>query len=183
MSWLAAHVTENPGVSDLDIPLRYEKASLERIPKTLKPAVTEYLNEFWTVAAAGLAPVFLGRSRTGKTMAAAVIARIVHATVPLDVKWCSAPGWAAEPFNQSLDMLRRAPLLVLDDLQAITKESRAFTGLQAVLSSRFDALRPTIITGNIYLPHGKEWETLGDLYGPALARRLQDAGKGFTVLL
>lgn len=187
MNWLAEHLHRNPQAGPFELPPRYAGAVIERLPnQNIRDVVHDYLQHFGEHAAAGRAPLFLGQSGVGKSMGAAVIASRVHTRVPLDTRWVSVPHLAldANLFAFDPEPYYTVPFMVLDDLHALLPAiKRPFAALTAILSARFDSLRPTLITGNLELPEHQEWETLARLYSPAIARRLQEGSEGLRVII
>ena len=191
MSWLDDAVREYPGEKVCALPVRYQYPRLESLPhEALRAVVTRYLADFWALAEVGRAPLFLGKAQEGKTFAAALIAKTV-AAAGIETTFVSCPdafmrldlnrfgpGTAAR-----LTQWGAVPFLVLDDLFQLAVGSWSLATATALLFERFNACRPTIVTGNLELPQGAEFAALGQQFGVPLARRLQESAEGFTVLL
>lgn len=171
------------------LPRRFEKPHPRELPQVLRAVVLDYLTRFWDTAPEGIAPLFLGRARTWKSYAAAVICGgAVHAQVPTDFVSCPS-----ELLNLDLDrfsaesrsLVRRweqIPFLVLDDFAVIREHSFPGQILTAIAAARFDARLPTVWTGNLGSQKGAEFSDIARLYSPMLARRLEDGSKGFGVV-
>jgi len=191
MTWLDAELARNPEPVPPRIPTRYASARFPGIPVThpLHKLIWEYLTEFYEYANKGIAPVLLGPTGEYKTYAAAVVAGTVGQRV--ETEFVSVPDtftlleldrFSADT-RERLQRLMRVPFLVLDDFFWPKQGSWSSETLQAVLAARFGECRPTLITGNLELPVGKEFESLSSQYSPLLARRLRDAGGPFVALL
>jgi DNA replication protein DnaC len=173
------------------LPGRYaDKRLTDLLPGDLKQCATEYVDAFLERAGAGVAPLFLGRARTGKTTAAAAILRSVTQVYHVGALFCSVPSdfprlemTKYRPETEAeIRRLQEIPFLVLDDIGVVDPGTYGHQLLSRLVVDRFDALRPTLMTGNLTLPIGGEWERIAGLYGPLLARRLQECATGFTVL-
>lgn len=192
MTWLAEWRAENVDPGPMTIPRRYQQAALERIVvKELRQTATSYLNKFYSAAAQGRAPVFIGQAGTGKSMTAAFIARRIYEGVPLAVEWQNCASWQTwlrtEPREVLAKRIRRmqtVPFLVLDDMHAVSSvQPETFALLSGVLSERWDNCYPTILIANLDLPAGQMWESFAEIYSPALERRVREGSEGFTVLV
>jgi len=175
-----------------EIPARYQGASITMIEDTnLQALATEYLRKFEVLGSEGIGPVLLGRSRTYKTVAAAALAKGIWKAFSVGVVFVGCidqlpqmellrydPGTA-----KRIKQWCATPVLVLDDFMIARPGTWAADILLAVLSARFNALRPTIITGNIILEKGREWAALAEIHNPALAHRLEEGGRGFTLFV
>jgi len=191
-TWLDEVVATNPVPPALVLPLRYATAEFEALPEgAVRDVTRRYLLEFYDAAPAGHAPLFLGAAREWKTYAAAVIARAA-AAVGVETVFVSVPDEMLRLETQrftaatqaTLDRWMRVPLLVLDDAFRPEPGSWAMNTLIAVFGARFNALRPTLLTGNLALPADVPvFEAVGLRYGPLFARRLEDASVGFRVLI
>jgi len=190
MTWLDLWRAQHPTPAPLVLPERYQQARLEKCSPVQRECIHKYLQQFWEVAPQGRAPIFLGESGVGKSMAAAVLITLLHERAKLDMRWESAGQWVVKdrtlPREEHASWVRKMqqiPILVLDDIHFVTvAEVSTFAVLTAVLTGRWDACKPTIITANLSLPAGTEWDALATIYTAALARRMRDAGEGFTVL-
>lgn len=191
MNWLDEELAKNPQPRPPAIPERYRGASLAGIPKDhpLRDLTFRYLVEFYDHAARGVAPLLLGPTGHWKTYAAAAVANGVGSVV--ETEFVSVPDeftlLVADRFSadtrERLARLMSVPFLVLDDLFWIRRDSWEAQTLVAVLAARFNGLRPTLITGNLELPPGREFDTLAASWGPLVARRLRDAAGEFCALL
>ncbi len=191
MTWLDEELARNPSPRPPAIPERYRTASLTGIPKDhpLRALTFNYLVDFYDHAAKGVAPLLLGATGHWKTYSAAVVALTVGER--LETEFVSVPDeftlLAADRFSDStrerMARMMSVPFLVLDDFFWPTRESWESRQLVAVLAARFNGLRPTMITGNLELPAGREFDTLAATWGPLVARRLRDAAGDFAALL
>lgn len=191
MTWLDDELARNPVPVRPKIPARYADASIRMIPEShpLRQLSWRYLTEFADHAAKGIAPVYLGPTGEYKTYSAAVIAGLVGARV--GTQFVSVPETFtlldldrhSAATRDTLQGVMRIPFLVLDDFFWVAKGSWAAQTLEAILAARFAECRPTLITGNLVLPAGQEFEALSSQYSPLLARRLRDAGGPFVALL
>ena len=191
MSWLDTELARNPEPVPPTLPERYKGARFTTIPEShpLRALVWRYMDEFYEHASAGIAPVLLGPAGEYKTYAAAVIAGTVGQRV--ETEFVSVPDQFmlleldrySAATKDRLERIMRVPMLVLDDFFWPERGSWASKTLQAVFAARFGECRPTLITGNLELPVGREFATLSETYSPLLARRLRDAGGPFVALL
>lgn len=189
MTWLELERLRNPNPPAPTLPPRFAGAVLKDVqPGAVRDVLCDYSTQFWQVAADGRGPLFLGRAASGKTTAAAVLARLVAPHV--ETCWVSVPvlqvGFERSRFDptltQQIEHWHSVPFLVLDDFAVIEPRSPGHGILTAVIASRFDHQRPTCYTGNLSLPAGREWEALAERYGPLVARRLRDTSTGFVAL-
>jgi hypothetical protein len=178
------------------IPQEFADVKLAGLPKsTLAEVTRKYLraaiasdDQPWRH---GIAPCFLGPTREWKTYAAVVIAHAMADGVGLDTQFVSVPDvWADLETSRFTDTMRNSLIrwktvrfLVLDDFAILPNSGFSFTVLLSVMSARFNARLPTLWTGNLLLPPGREWEAVATKYSALFARRLQDRATGYTVLI
>ncbi len=117
--------------------------------------------------------LFLGPTGSGKTWAATRLYGELLCEQWSGALWMSAAG-AIEKIRremmdwpETLDRLRNVPLLLLDDLGAERDSDFTREKLSFVLCSRYDQLRPTILTSNANLLELDAWE-------PRVTSRLGD---------
>lgn len=174
-----------------DLPARYASVTLADIGhERVRAKATEYLRVFPDAAARGLAPVFLGRSGEYKTVAAVALLKAVWQAYHIDVDFVQCDTLLALDIDRFSERTRKllkrwktVPLLVLDDFAAPKPDSFAAAVVQDLCTVRFDELWPTIYTANIQLPKGEEYTRLAELYGGPFARRIEEGGRGYTVLI
>ena len=183
---------ENPVPDAPAVPARYAKAIGSDVGNEHVVAlITRYWRGFEAFAEAGLGPVLLGTAREYKTVAAAALARAIWHDWQVGVEWAPCATMLTvlerdrytDATRACLKWWRTVPVLVMDDFAVARPESYGADIIREVCSARFDALLPTIWTGNLALNPGQEFAKIAQLYGPLFARRLQDAGSGLTVLL
>lgn len=189
MTWLAEWRAQNVAVSE-DVPARYRAADLERVKPALRRCAEEYMRNFYALADQGRAPLFLGQSGTGKSMASAYVAMRVAERACVSVSWVNCSTWNLHLRTEARDALAvwirelyEVPFLVLDDVHSVVGQYGPLATLAGVLSERWDRCFPTLVNGNLDLPQGEEWDVLSQKFGPAVARRMQEGGEGYTVLL
>jgi hypothetical protein len=178
----------HPLFTALELPPRFEDAApLAIANESIRVAVELYIKDFWEMAERGIAPVFLGRAGQYKTFGAACIARYVrYQQLPvrfvecgrffmdLDSKFYQANGM------QAYEEAATVPFLILDDFTQVKAGTRSAELLANLLSERFSATLPTLVTGNIRgrdRKHGLE--LISEHYRPDFARRLLH-GSGAT---
>lgn len=173
----------------IDLPEQFRAARLKDAPDSpARDVAYKYLKDFWRTASNGIAPLFLGSARTWKTHCAAAIARMVHEQLNIAVEFAEAPTLRhtleALRFEDSTQKYTRrlleVTLLVVDDFTVIKPDGYVGSFLQTLCHNRFSRKLPTIWTGNVTLHEGAEFEELARLYGPMMARRLEDGSRGFA---
>lgn len=158
----------------------------------LADCVLRYGEDFWTVAAAGVAPLFLGPPTRYKSFAAAVLVKACHRKL-LPSAWCNVPvhlnqlerkRYSPESDKQ-IAKWTNVPFLVMDDFAMIQKDTWQYNVLIEIAMSRFDSSKPTCWTGNIDLkgkPTAQDIEAaLHDCVGVQLTRRLLDRSEGYRL--
>ena len=190
MTWINDQrgLTTAPASSVL--PLRFAEAELSKVPHpTCRAVADEYLKAFWEAASQGLAPALLGRTRTWKSYtAAAILRRVVDtAQIPSAFVECLSDVALLDRFHEkdqlTIRKWQRVGFLVLDDVLSLKADTYGMDVVKAVVSSRFSAMRPTLITGNIDAESGEVFAKISANYGALLARRIQDGSRGYTALL
>jgi len=135
--------------------------------------------------------MFIGKSRTGKSFAAAhLIYECIRTTIEADLlrpdAWKREIGemsknfmWAMAYEIATYDEIRNKSLgvgfLVMDDLA--TEDIKGKGAIGYVLSKRHDMRRPTVITTNLTL------EDIRDKYGERVYERLQDGANGNVFII
>lgn len=196
--WLAQETLHRGAPHPPDIPRRfaaYKPADLPQGP--LRDTAYGYLQAFWTDAAVGRAPVFLGAVRTGKTITACAIANTLYAggsgTIrrPIDVVFVNAaehlPSLNRERYRKAtaarVARWKQATFLVVDEF-GVAKDDAEISLLLEIMTYRWNEQRPTLWTANFErLNDANPFEPIARRFGPVFARRLEDAGKGYTVIL
>ena len=171
-----------------EVPRRFQDASLASVkPEALVRIAKRYSDEFWTVAPKGIAPLFLGTAGQHKTVTAAAIANGIRTHYLLDVAWCSCATefvqFDRETFSpstkQRMDWLKSAPFLVMDDFTQVPPGSRMMHTLVEVGCTRYDAMLPTLWTGNVLITK-TDRSALIAAVGAALSRRMLETSEGFA---
>lgn len=177
-------------VGPLDIPSQFADATLDQIPNdTLRTQVRDYGRNFWALATAGMAPVWLGPPATYKSYSAAVLCKAMHANAVRSV-WVQVPVALtelerkrySEVADRRIAQWKQAPFLVLDDFAMVRRESWQHDALVEVAVTRFDAKKPTLWTGNVFYEPGvtpSMREILEQVVGTQLARRMLERSEGF----
>lgn len=193
MNWLYKLRTDPRALTPPDIPARFQGATLDAVPsEALKRIARKYVAEFFTVAANGIGPLFLGRAGTYKTHAAAYIAQVVH-NGGIECRFVQTKLWLTQlelmrfgdpkAAARELRLVGEVPFLVVDDFAtAVAAPSWQADALLTVAEARFSNLRPTLWTANVEITKD-DVSKLEGLYGVAFARRVMHASQGFSVLL
>lgn len=172
-----------------EVPRRFQQARLSDVqPSGLVKVAQRYSDEFWNVAPNGIAPLFLGTAGQYKTMTAAAIANGIRTHYLLDVAWCNCATefvqFDREAFDPStkkrLDWLKSAPFLVMDDFTSVPPKSRMAHTLVELGCTRYDAMLPTLWTGNLLITKTDRTPLVAAV-GAALSRRILEASEGFAV--
>lgn len=175
----------------LELPARFRDATPLGIPdRALRQAVQDYINDAESWIVQGVAPGFFGAARKYKSYAAAVISRFVDGYLGLEVEWVDCgevyqrlEDLRFQPETQTyLERLKSVPFLVHDDFTNVRERGWASATMTAVSTARFNAMRPTLWTGNVTLGR-EDLKRVADLYGTCLARRLYDGSDGFRVVI
>lgn len=190
-TWLDIEQTRYPVPPVLPVPTRFEGITLGDLPDNLRSVSERYLAAFRAEASRGIAPIMLGRARTWKTAATYALLQEIRQRFTLRCHVLSCPTdlmfLEFDRFNSdNLGFLRNMcamPVLAIDDFATVKVDSIAQQLLSTILTERHKACYPTIWNGNLVLPAGREFEAIGVQYGAHFARRLEDGGKGYTVLL
>lgn len=191
MNWLQEARSRNPYPIPPAIPPRYLQHKLADLPNTVvRKTAEDYLTRFWTVAPTGQGPLFLGRAETWKTTAAALVAQAV-AAAGVETTWVSVPRYQVDfersrfdsDLTRTIKSWESVSFLVMDDFAVIGRNSYGHMLLNAIITARFDAQKPTCWTGNLDLPEGREWDAISELYGPLFARRLEATSTGYVAVI
>lgn len=192
MSWLEERVSRRSVAPLLALPEALRGAQISKLPSGgIQDVVTEYLKDFWNQASQGIAPVFIGRARQGKTFAAACIAREANRQGFVEVEWMNGPfdSLALDMQKYTIETTRRVKRLSVVDLLVIDDffEVRSTYGTELLISlasERFANLRPTIWTGNLVLQQeDAAWSEVAQRFGVGFSRRLRDGGKNYTLVI
>ncbi len=118
----------------------------------------------------------------GKThLAAAIANRAIQRGAPalffpvadlLDALRAGYAEGSEEGYDRILEQLRRAPLLILDDLDAYAKTAWASEKFLQVIAYRFDALLPTVFT-NLSLSLETEARLTSRLTDPSVTQQIE----------
>lgn len=187
-NWLLAARKSHPDlVRPSEVPPRYRAATMEGVPhRALQEVASKYAASFWSVAPQGVAPLLLGSAQEYKTVTAAVLARAVRERCWIDVGWCNCAAefsrFDRETYSEAtrdrLQFLKTVPFLVMDDFSQVAQGSRMLSTLVEVGTERFDALRPTLWTGNLLIT-ATDSSALMTAVGACLGRRMLEASAGF----
>lgn len=192
MTWL--HRKQERYVEFLDplqLPLRFANPKLELLPvPKLREKAVAYVKDFLDVGATGIAPLFVGNAGTGKTFAAALVAKAIYHRYRVNVEWVNASGdftkidraYYAPEGHAALERMKQAPLLILDDLAQLAPGSRQMTFALEVITHRFDNLSPTLVTANLAVKGKDPADVFDAHFGVCMGRRLLEASEGFRVL-
>lgn len=188
-SWLSGKRVVNAQLlRESEVPRRYEFAALQLVkPQALVTIARRYSDQFWDVAPQGVAPLFLGAAGQYKTMTAAAIAHGIRAHYLIDVAWCDCASeftkFDRESFDPAtkarMDWLKTAPFLVMDDFTQVPSGGRMMHTLSEIGCTRYNALLPTLWTGNVLLTK-TDRQPLINAVGAALARRILETSDGFA---
>lgn len=175
----------------VQLPLRFQDVTWEGLPGgPIRATVERYLRGFPDYLKTGQGPVLLGRAQQYKTYAAALLSRTLVETYRVPVLWVNTPSQVAAcerdrysaRTQQQVDAWQSCPVLVLDDFATQIPGSYGQQLLVAVMSARFDAMLPTVWTGNVAVGTNSPWQSLTP-WGPTFKRRLYETGKGLTVFV
>lgn len=177
----------------VQLPARYQAVQWDALPPSpVRTTAEQYLRACPVALEHGQGACWFGRSRQYKTVAAALVSRALVDTFRVPVTWVNVPSALAacerDRYSAStqarLAQWQDCPVLVLDDAFAVG--TYGMTQLQAIAAARFDALLPTLWTGNHLLSSGappdEPWRALAP-WGKSFLRRLRETGKGFTVFV
>jgi DNA replication protein DnaC len=189
-TWLYQHVARpDAPLQELTLPRRYQDTAVDDIDDAgLARCVRKYGRDFWQVAPAGIAPFFAGNSGVGKTYAASVLARAIHAVHRIPVAWCNCAEelvwFDREAFSTRVAAriaeLKRAPFVVMDDFTQFT-DGRQLNLLTEIAAVRYDECLPTLWTGNVVLKKD-DYEIFEKAVGAMLARRILQMSEGYRVM-
>jgi DNA replication protein DnaC len=172
------------------LPYRFVDATMSKVENiTCRKVGERYLEDFWTAAPQGIAPVFIGRTQAWKSYTAAVIVRAVVeiALVPAAFVDCMAQLTTLDRFREE-DQRRirkwtQVAFLVFDEFTSQKPDSYGADVMRAVAAARFGEMRPTLWTGNLSCEPCEVFAKIGGMYGSTLARRIQDGGKGYSAVV
>lgn len=189
-AWLRAAIEPHPDLAGPPpVPFQFKDATLERIPSVpLQQLVRRYGGAFWDEAAKGTAPLLLGPPGTYKSYAAAVLVRRLHAKACIKTAWCTVPialtGLERDRFSEQtrerIAAWKRSPFLVCDDFAMVRIGSWQHDVLVELTMDRFESGKPTLWTGNVTVPKGKQ-DFLADVVGAQLARRMLERSEGYRL--
>lgn len=193
LTWLHKARQPHPALAaPLQVPLRFQGATLQGVPyPSLVKIAEDYVARFWQLAPRGMAPFFVGNAGTYKTHVSSWIAERIHLDHKVDVTWCACAhdlleldlDYFSPSAKKKIDALIKAPFLVMDDISLVTRGSRQMQIVVAIGTMRFDAMRPTLWTGNYELKKKSDVSKLDDAVGVALSRRIMECSEGLRVSL
>lgn len=191
MTWLHEHLSKHPIPPPLELPRRFEEASLALMPAgPVKDMVEKYLRLFWDAAPRGIAPLIVGRTQTWKTYGAAIVARRVHqAGVPVQMVMCPVEmaeverDRFSELSRQRVERWKRVPFLIMDDFVQLDPGTFASQLLVEIACDRHANMLPTMWTGNIILKPSEKFMPLVNRYGALFARRLKEGSEGYALVV
>lgn len=189
-NWLSdTQVSHESLLSPNEIPRRFADVTLGLVtPQALVKVAQRYSDEFWNAAPKGIAPLFLGAAGQYKTVTAACIAKGIRQHYRINVAWCNCAAEFtqldrdsfSEATRTRLAWLKSAPFLVMDDFAAVPAGGRMMHTMIEVGTTRYDAMLPTLWTGNLVLEKGNHAPLVAAV-GAALSRRMLETAKGFAV--
>lgn len=189
-TWLDQALRRATPASSLNLPPRYHGPMLSEIPEgALKTVTIAYLTDFYEVAPEGRGCLFLGRTRTWKTYATAVIADTIHKKTGLDCMFvqCGVLGNQidrnrfAEATDDYINKICRTSLVVMDDFAQISERGPGAQALVEIAESRFSDLKPTLWTANVTPVHKSMIKAVANMYGAGFARRIFDTSENYRV--
>lgn len=162
---------------------RFSEATMESLKKPMREPCEEWINQ-QKARVSNL--LLVGDNNTGKTHAAYAVARFMslHGVIKKDdifmpqVRILNCPdahnildGWKkgaeGDKVIEKILELKKIPLLVIDDIGAVSTSSQAaISNIVSIVSYRYDLVLPTIITSN------QKAKQLVDMYGSTMVRRL-----------
>lgn len=176
---------------DLILPDRFIEAKIVSLnDSTLKTFLTEYISSFKANKDAGIGVALFGNQGTGKSYAAAALARAL-------VSKGNSVMWAptVEVFNQLLDFkdyrlpryfslksnLKDAEVVIFDDFSQLHSYPRIRETFFEVIDTRYAWKRPTIFTANFIINKEEDWNTqVASCFNNSLARRIRAMTDGFV---
>lgn len=174
------------------IPVRYRDKTLDNFDIPWQPVAHKIAVEYvktWPKEQ-GESLFFVGPVGTGKShLARAILSTMIRrhgisglaATVP-NLMDDLRPG--DEDKGEQIELLKRVPLLVLDDLGAQKTTPWVTERLFVITNARYDDLLPTVITSNAYLEDLRKipgWDRLVDRI-VEMARAVRMDGKSYRVV-
>ena len=189
-TWLDEARKRQPIPVPPPLPARFLKATVASIENEHCQGIAdEYLTAFWDVAPVGIAPVLIGPAQQWKSFTAAAICRVLHHHAKVQTDWVNCPvdlvllDRYSTNGRSKLRTWIDVPFLVMDDFAAVDPRGQVLETLVAIASARFDAMHPTLWTGNIDGNGDEVREVLGRTFGPAFTRRLESGGGAFRLLV
>ncbi len=174
----------------LALPPRYAGAAVSTIAHpTVRAVSRDYCTQFDDVARRGVAPLFVGPVATWKTHAAAAVLRYVHYYAQVPTRFVSVPEAFARlerrrflpETEQDLEQMKLVTFLVLDDFPVVGGGSYAAAMLVEIVTHRFNACLPTLLTGNIWVGRNDTKE-VDARFGAQFGRRIYDMSEGFRAV-
>lgn len=180
----------DPRAISLTLPARYAEATVPGIEHpTVRDVARDYCTRFDEVARHGIAPLLAGPVQTYKTYAAAAVCRYVHYYAQVPVRFISVPTEMARLERRRFDShteyeiaaMKDVTFLVLDDFPLVGAGTFASGMLVEIVTHRFDAMLPTLMTGNLGVGLNDTSE-LDARFGPQFGRRVYDMSTGFRAV-
>lgn len=190
-NWLLEAIEPAPSlVGPNEIPSQFAEATLSGIkPVRVRTLVSTYGQQFWEVAALGVAPLLVGSPGTYKSYAAAVLGRQVQDVAQVSVGWCTVPVALTQlerkrydaRTDEQIERWKTVPFLVLDDFAMARVGSWQYDVMVEIMMARFDGLKPTLYTGNVLVSDPKQQlrEEMQRLLGVQVTRRVFERSEGF----
>lgn len=186
-NWFHSRLARNPTPDPVVIPNRYADVSWESMRDgALKDYAKRYIANFMDNAPKGIGGLIVGRSGTGKTHTAAVIAKAVNRVI--DAALIQSPVFIAQIerarfSTQSSSLIELActtGFLVMDDFDQFDSTSYTSSVLIEIGETRYSNLLPTLWTGNFEITDLKKFTNhIATKHHVGFSRRLIESTEGF----
>jgi DNA replication protein DnaC len=174
----------------LVLPDRFLKARVdEKTNPAIKELLREYIGHLEEYKAAGVAPSFFGTAGSGKTYAAAVVAKLLIAK-GARVYWASTVSelnklldyrdYRFESYFALKNKLLTTDVVIFDDFGQLRDYQRVRETFFEIVDYRYSWKLSTIFTANFNLDVEENWTIVGKGFGGMLARRVQSMSEGLV---